>query len=236
VESALAEVHASIPFDFRRAQVECAELDRFLFFPEDVVMVVGQDGLVANVAKYLGGQPVIGVDPEPGRNAGVLVPHPPADAGPLLARALAPAVGCLEELTMVRAVVDDGQRLTALNEVFVGHPTQQFARYRIALDGGASERQSSSGVLAGTGTGASGWLRSCHQERRRWSPTGSVSVSTAARFPSGCSLVRCRPRLRAPAVPRGGSAPPTGRAALVCCGWACRRRNGSSSPRIGRRP
>ena len=37
----------------------------------------GQDGLVANVAKYLDGQPVIGVDPEPGRNAGVLVRHAP---------------------------------------------------------------------------------------------------------------------------------------------------------------
>ena len=37
-----------------------------------MVVVLGQDGLVANVAKYLDGQPVIGVDPEPGRNAGVL--------------------------------------------------------------------------------------------------------------------------------------------------------------------
>ena len=55
--------------------VERADLPRFLFAPEDLVVVVGQDGLVANVAKYLDGQPVIGVDPEPGRNPGVLVPH-----------------------------------------------------------------------------------------------------------------------------------------------------------------
>ena len=37
-------------------------LARFLFEPGDVVIVVGQDGLVANVAKYLDGQPVIGIN------------------------------------------------------------------------------------------------------------------------------------------------------------------------------
>ncbi len=41
------------------------ELNRFLFEPEDVVIAVGQDGLVANVAKYLSGQMVVGVNPLP---------------------------------------------------------------------------------------------------------------------------------------------------------------------------
>jgi hypothetical protein len=60
---------------------------------------------------------------------------------------------------MVSATMDDGRSLTALNEVFVGHRTHQSARYVIAL-GEASERQSSSGVIVATGTGASGWARS----------------------------------------------------------------------------
>ena len=77
VRAALATATAAIPIDWRRADVERADLDRFLFTQDDVVAVVGQDGLVANVAKYLDGQPVIGVDPEPGRNAGVLVSHAP---------------------------------------------------------------------------------------------------------------------------------------------------------------
>src|SRR4051794_32572332 len=55
----LAEVSAAIPVDWRRATVERADLDRYLFTSEDVIVVVGQDGLVANVAKYLDGQPVI---------------------------------------------------------------------------------------------------------------------------------------------------------------------------------
>ena len=77
--AALAEVSARDPADWRRGVVERADLARFLFGPEDVVVVVGQDGLVANVAKYLDGQPVIGVNPEPAANPGVLVPHAPAE-------------------------------------------------------------------------------------------------------------------------------------------------------------
>jgi len=119
---------------------------------------VGQDGLVANVAKYLDGQPVIGVDPEPGHNPGVLVQHSPAAAGDLLA-AIDGGRALLEERTMVAAATDDGRRLVALNEIYVGHPTHQSARYQIEPPG-ASERQSSSGVVIGTGTGATGWCAS----------------------------------------------------------------------------
>ncbi|MFF8774440.1 hypothetical protein [Kitasatospora sp. NPDC015120] len=168
---ALAEAAGAVPLDWRRTRVERADLPRFLFEPEDVVVVVGQDGLVANVAKYLDGQPVIGVDTEPGRNPGVLVRHR-ADA---LARLLPAAVGpggerrC-EERTMVEAVADDTQRLLALNEVYVGRSGHQTARYRLAVEerAGAAdegEPQASSGVLVGTGTGGTGWCRSVWLER-----------------------------------------------------------------------
>ena len=66
---------------------------------------------------------------------------------------------------MVEATVDDGQRLTALNEIYVGHPSHQSARYRITAGDGQFERQSSSGVLVGTGTGSTGWCRSVALER-----------------------------------------------------------------------
>ncbi|MEU7425586.1 hypothetical protein [Streptomyces sp. NPDC040750] len=160
---ALADVTAAIPLTWRQARVERADLERFLFAPEDLVVVVGQDGLVANVAKYLTGQPVIGIDTDPGRNPGVLVRHRPRDAAKLLA---SPGTAC-EELTMVEAVADDTQRLVALNEIYLGAPGHQTARYRLGLDGdgGVAEAQASSGVLVGTGTGATGWLRSVWQER-----------------------------------------------------------------------
>ncbi|MGW2836249.1 hypothetical protein ACWCWD_00430 [Streptomyces sp. NPDC001493] len=175
---ALADVASAVPLTWRRSRVERADLDRFLFGPEDVVIVAGQDGLVANAAKYLAGQPVIGIDTEPGRNPGVLVRHRVRDTGALLRAATAPgAGGRADELTMVEAVADDGERLVALNEIYLGPPGHQTARYRIGQDteggapsgagapSGGGEAQASSGVLVGTGTGATGWLRSLWQER-----------------------------------------------------------------------
>lgn len=160
--AALTEVAAGIPADWRRGAVERDGLDRFLFTPQDVVIAVGQDGLVANLAGYLDGQRVIGVDPEPGRNPGLLVPHRPADLPGLLRST------SIEQRTMVEVATDDGQRLLALNEVYIGHPGHQSARYRLVTPDGATERQSSSGVLVGTGTGATGWCRSV------WQATGSA--------------------------------------------------------------
>ena len=158
--SALAEVGAAVPLDWRRGSVERGDLDRFLFEPDDLVVVVGQDGLVANVAKYLAGQPVIGVDPEPGRNPGVLVRHRPAATAALLH-----GKGRIEPRTMVEARTDDGQVLIALNEVYVGHPSHQTARHTLAAPGLRPERQASSGLLVATGTGATGWCRSAWLER-----------------------------------------------------------------------
>ncbi|MGW6917498.1 hypothetical protein ACWGB8_27245 [Kitasatospora sp. NPDC054939] len=171
---ALAAAAAAVPLDWRRTRVERADLPRFLFEPEDVVVVVGQDGLVANAAKYLAGQPVVGVDADPGRNPGVLVRHRADALAALLPAAVARSgAGHVEERTMVEAVADDTQRLLALNEVYVGQAGHQTARYRLSVDaaGGPGERadapeaQASSGVLVGTGTGATGWCRSAWLER-----------------------------------------------------------------------
>jgi hypothetical protein len=147
-----------VPADWRTAVVARADLDRFLFEPEDVVLALGQDGLVANVAKYLvDGQPVIGLNPAPEHIAGVLVKHPPNAAADLAA-----GRARLEQRTMVEARLDDGQAVTALNEVFVGHASHQSARYTLEV-GGETERQSSSGIIVATGTGATGWAASINR-------------------------------------------------------------------------
>jgi hypothetical protein len=161
LRAALTEVGAAVPADWRRGHVERADLPRFLFAPEDVVIAVGQDGLVANVAKYLDGQPVIGVDPEPGRNPGVLARHRAGGVADLLR----PGHRDGRERTMVVARLDDGQELYGLNEVYVGHSGHQSARYVLTTPEGARERQSSSGLIAGTGTGATGWCASIARER-----------------------------------------------------------------------
>jgi NAD kinase len=159
-QQAIETATAAIPVDWRRGSVERSDVSRFLFSPDDLVVVVGQDGLVANVAKYLDGQPVIGVDPEPARNAGVLVTHAARDVGDLLR-----AADQVTERTMVEAQLDDGQRLLALNEIFVGHPSHQTARYDLHTPDAGDEAQASSGLIVATGTGATGWCRSIARER-----------------------------------------------------------------------
>jgi NAD kinase len=165
LEGALEAVSRAIPPAWRRARLDRSDLARFVFEPEDLVVAAGQDGLVANAAKYLRGQLVLGVNPDPERYDGVLVAHRPERTARLLA-AMAAGRAAVEERTMVEARLDDGQRLLALNELFAGHASHQSARYRIAL-GDRVERQSSSGVIVTTGTGATGWARSINLERRR---------------------------------------------------------------------
>jgi len=163
IREAVARVQAVIPLDWRRNLALRDELCRFLFEPEDTVVVVGQDGLVANVSKYLDAQPVIGINPTPERFDGVLVPHG-VEEGCARLRPAAERRVETEDRTMVEAELGDGQRLCALNELFLGHRTHQSARYELSLDG-RSVTHSSSGVIVTTGTGGTGWARSIKRER-----------------------------------------------------------------------
>jgi NAD kinase len=163
IHAAVARVQAAIPLNYRRNLVPRHELDRFLFEPEDTVVVVGQDGLVANVAKYLDGQPVIGVNPTPRQFDGVLVRHSPEQACRLLVPSSRHDVDA-ERRTMVEITLDDGQRLCALNELFLGQRTHQSARYELSFKD-EQARHSSSGIIVATGTGATGWARSIQLER-----------------------------------------------------------------------
>lgn len=157
-QGVLASARGAVPADWRQALVRRADLDRFLFAPQDVVVAVGQDGLVANVAKYLAGQPVIGINPAPDLYDGVLVRFA-VDRLTQLLRASAAQAAAVEPRTMVQALLDNGETLTALNEIFIGHRSHQSARYRIELVE-QGEDHSSSGLIVASGTGATGWARS----------------------------------------------------------------------------
>ena len=54
--------------------LERSFLPNYQFSPDDIVVVIGQDGLVANTLKYLNGQPVIAINPDPKRWDGRLLP------------------------------------------------------------------------------------------------------------------------------------------------------------------
>ncbi|CAO1654016.1 NAD(+)/NADH kinase [Salinibacterium sp. NYA9b] len=162
--SALTSVSTALPAELRQARVERADLDRYPFSPEDIVVIIGQDGLVANVAKYLTGQPVIGIDPEPARNSGALVRFAPSDAVELVQATIHRRLQ-FSQRTMVEGILDDGQRLVALNELYFGNRGHQSARYAITLPNGAREEQSSSGIIIATGTGSTGWSTSIASDR-----------------------------------------------------------------------
>jgi len=112
-ESAVHTVRAALPHQWRQAAATRAELDRFLFQPGDLVAAVGQDGLIANVAKYLDGQPVVGINPDPATIDGVLARIAPGEAAEALA-AVEAGRAIVEHRTMVQAQLDTGETLVAL--------------------------------------------------------------------------------------------------------------------------
>lgn len=135
-----------------------SHLPNFVFGEDDVVVSLGQDGLVANTLKYLNGQPLIGLNPEPSRWDGVLLPFEPKDL-PAVLRQVAADARPIRAVTMAEARLSDGQTLRAVNDLFVGPRSHSSALYEIEL-GGRREQQSSSGLIVSTGLGSSAWLRS----------------------------------------------------------------------------
>jgi NAD kinase len=123
-----------------------------------LVVVIGQDGLVANTAKYVGGLPIIGVNPDPARYDGVLLPFHVHQARGAVRRTL-DKKSPLREVTLAEVNTNDGQRMLAFNDFFIGASSHVSARYTLEV-AGRSEPQSSSGVLVSTGAGSTGWLSS----------------------------------------------------------------------------
>lgn len=133
-------------------------LPNFLFGRDDIVMALGQDGLVANTMKYLDGQPLIGVNPEQARYDGILLPYEPQAVQKVLADVLRDRFAA-REVTMAKASLTDGQTLYAVNDLFIGPRTHTSARYEIQL-GDRREVQSSSGLIVSTGLGSTAWMKS----------------------------------------------------------------------------
>lgn len=141
----------------------------FLFGEKDIVVVLGQDGLVANVLKYLTTQTVIGVNPDPRRWEGVLLPFGVGDLHNIV-----PGVfdgkRAVKEVTMAKATLNTGETLYGVNDLFIGPKSHTSARYSIRFDN-RTEIHSSSGIIVSTGLGATGWFRSII--------TGAAGIATS---------------------------------------------------------
>lgn len=138
--------------------VRRAFLPNFIFGPDDLVVAVGQDGLVANTLKYLDGQPLIGVNPDPSRNDGKLLPFLVRDLTAITPEVLR-RTRPVKTVTMAKASLNNGQTLHAVNDLFIGPKSHGSARYTLH-HGGQQERHSSSGVIVSTGMGSTGWFSS----------------------------------------------------------------------------
>lgn len=156
--AALAQLRARLQQVAKLQVIERAFLPNFLFAPSDLVVTIGIDGLVVNTAKYLDGQPLIAVNPDPQHIDGILLPFAVANVLPVVQRALDGHFKA-QEITMAEARFNDGQRLLAFNDLFIGARSHISARYRIQA-GRREERHSSSGIIVSTGAGSTGWLSS----------------------------------------------------------------------------
>lgn len=157
-QRALERVRDSLDFGIPHQLIDRALIPTFMFQDHDLVVTLGQDGLVANTAKYAGERPIVAINPEPTRFDGVLLPFTADQTHDAVARLMG-GKAKWREITLAEAVLQDNQWLLAFNELFIGARSHVSALYRIGF-GERSEVQSSSGILVSTGAGSTGWASS----------------------------------------------------------------------------
>jgi hypothetical protein len=138
--------------------VDRAFVPNFIFGARDTVVALGQDGLVANVLKYLDGQLLIGVNPDAERWEGVLLPFTVPELDLLMPDVFSDRRS-VHTVTMAQATLNTGETLCGVNDLFIGPRSHTSAHYTIRI-GKHSESHSSSGIIVSTGLGSTGWLRS----------------------------------------------------------------------------
>jgi NAD kinase len=158
--SAVAEAESTLRNYGRVQRLQRRYLSNFIFGGQDLIVVLGQDGLVANTLKYLDGQHVIGLNPDPKRWDGVLLPFQVGDLAKIVAEEIK-GRRSLKVVTMAKASLNTGLALYAVNDLFIGPRSHVSARYALSV-GGKQERQSSSGIIVSTGLGSTGWMKSIY--------------------------------------------------------------------------
>ncbi|HOX81393.1 MAG TPA: sugar kinase [Chryseolinea sp.] len=138
--------------------VERVFMPSFIFSENQLIVVIGQDGLVANTAKYSKGIPIVAVNPDKQRYDGVLLPFDTTD---FIVGVESVMANKFKSKTMrfAEAKLNDGQRLLAFNDLFIGASSHISARYRISYNKN-TEEHSSSGLIVSTPAGSTGWLSS----------------------------------------------------------------------------
>ena len=157
-ETAVSHLRRQLQQVARFQLIERQFLPNFLFSQSDLVVTIGIDGLVVNTAKYLDGQPLIAVNPDPKHIDGVLLPFTVKQAPAVVEQALRGQM-TIRPISMAEARLNDGQSLLAFNDLFIGRHDHISARYRLRFQA-RQETHSSSGIIVSTGAGSTGWLSS----------------------------------------------------------------------------
>src|SRR3989344_9507823 len=105
-KNSLAEALAHSPAGLRTQVVDKKDLPTLQFGDKNLVVVVGDDGLLVNVAKYIGIQPVIAVNPDEKRFDGVLASCNSDSFYRVFRNVLEDKVD-MQLLTMAEATLDD---------------------------------------------------------------------------------------------------------------------------------
>ncbi len=154
----LTELQTRLSKIIKNKTVERVYLPSFIFSDTNLIVVIGQDGLVANTAKYSKTCPIIAVNPDKARYDGVLLPFSTNDFTEGVENVI---TGRYRARTarFAEARLNDGQRLLAFNDLFIGASSHVSARYKISFNG-ETEEHSSSGLIVSTAAGSTGWLSS----------------------------------------------------------------------------
>jgi len=138
--------------------VDRSFLPSFIFSNNQVIVTVGQDGLVANTAKYVKKIPIVAVNPDHERFDGVLLPFNSDNFIVAIEKVISNKYN--SKLTsFADAKLNDGQKLLAFNDLFIGANSHVSARYQITYNN-KTEEHSSSGIIVSTQAGSTGWLSS----------------------------------------------------------------------------
>lgn len=156
--TSFAEVQAQLSKVLKNKIVEKDFLPSYIFSENQLIVVVGQDGLVANVSKYSKGIPIVAVNPDEDRYDGVLLPFNSTNFLEGINSVINNNFKS-KKMKFAEAKLNDGQRLLAVNDLFVGVSSHSSARYKISVNG-VEEQHSSSGIIVSTKTGSTGWLSS----------------------------------------------------------------------------
>jgi len=168
-KKAVREAYGSLETLGRVQMLDREHVSNFIFGDNDTVVAIGQDGMVANTLKYLNKQLLIGVNPDPARWDGVLLPFHVPDLK-MVIQDVFKSKRQVKEISMAKVELNDGQRMYGVNDLFIGQKTHVSSKYKIALNK-QQENQSSSGIIVSTGLGSTGWLKSIL--------TGATNIATS---------------------------------------------------------